>query len=103
MQSQRHAIVESDADTDMEPEIKREPPRRSNSLDGDEAVAEVVFFEYGVVVFFGLEEGHEIGILEDIGNAGILRRPIVEDDWEIEECHFTVGVFHGPLIYSSNR
>jgi uncharacterized Rmd1/YagE family protein len=89
--SQRPAFVESDADTDMEPEVKRKPLPRSYSLDVDE-VAEVVFFEYGVVVFFGLEEGHELGILEDIGNAGILRRPVAEHDWEIEECHFAVGV-----------
>ena len=61
------------------------PPRNS-----DEDVAEVVFFEFGVVVFFGLEERHEKDILEDIANAGIVKRPIDEDDWEIEECHFAV-------------
>lgn len=55
-----------------------------------EDIAEAVFFEYGVVVFFGLEEGQERGILDDISNAEIMRRPLVEDDWEIEECHFEV-------------
>ncbi|KAJ3571952.1 hypothetical protein NP233_g3422 [Leucocoprinus birnbaumii] len=59
-----------------------------------EEVVEVVFFEYGVVVFFGLTEGQEKDILEDIENAGIMKRKINEDDWEIEECHFT----HDPYI-----
>lgn len=59
----------------------------------DEDIAEVVFFEYGVVVFFGLEEGQERGILEDISNAEIMRRPMDEDNWEVEECHFEV-TFH---------
>ncbi|KAJ7035650.1 hypothetical protein C8F04DRAFT_1098024 [Mycena alexandri] len=54
----------------------------------EEDVAEVVFFEYGVVVFFGLDEQQERSILEDIDNAGIMRQKIVEKDWEIEECHF---------------
>ena len=53
------------------------PPRNS-----DEDVAEVVFF--------GLEERHEKDILEDIANAGVVKRPIDEDDWEIDECHFAV-------------
>lgn len=52
--------------------------------------AEVVFFDYGVVVFFGFTEVHEKAILEDIHNAGVVRRKIHEVDWEIEECHFTV-------------
>ena len=60
------------------------------ALRKDEDVAEVVFFEYGVVVFFGLEERQEKDILEDIDNAGVVRRKLDEDDWEIEECHFTV-------------
>jgi len=45
-------------------------------------------------VFFGLEERHEKDILEDIANAGIVKRPIEEDDWEIDECHFA----HDPQI-----
>ena len=72
------------ADDVPAPEISS-PPRNS-----DEDVAEVVFFEFGVVVFFGLEERHEKDILEDIANAGVVKRPIDEDDWEIEECHFAV-------------
>ena len=71
----------------QEPEIA--PPTRIR----EEEVAEVVFFDFGVVVFFGLEERHEKDILEDISNAGIVKRPIDEDDWEIEECHFAVCFF----------
>jgi len=56
----------------------------------EEHVGEVIFFEYGVVVFFGLSEADERGILDDVDNAGILRRKIPEEDWEVEECHFTV-------------
>ncbi|KAF8800559.1 DUF155-domain-containing protein [Phlegmacium glaucopus] len=66
------------------------PPTRIK----EEVVAEVVFFEFGVVVFFGLEERHEKDILEDITSAGILKRPMAEGDWEIEECHFA----HDPQI-----
>ncbi|KAJ6496787.1 hypothetical protein DFH09DRAFT_1205017 [Mycena vulgaris] len=54
----------------------------------EEDVAEVVFFEYGVVVFFGLDEQQEKSVLEDIENAGIMKQKIAEEDWEIEECHF---------------
>jgi uncharacterized Rmd1/YagE family protein len=56
----------------------------------EDRIAEVVFFAYGVAVFFGLDEGQERAIVEDISNAGILKRPMKEDDWEIEECHFAV-------------
>lgn len=56
----------------------------------EDAVAEVVFFDYGVVVFFGLEEGQERDILDDIDSAGIMKRKIDEEAWEIEECHFAV-------------
>ncbi|KAJ7257935.1 hypothetical protein B0H12DRAFT_1110686 [Mycena haematopus] len=55
----------------------------------EEDVAEVVFFEYGVVVFFGLDEQQEKSILEDVENAEIMKKKISEEDWEIEECHYT--------------
>ncbi|KAF7309639.1 DUF155 domain-containing protein [Mycena indigotica] len=54
----------------------------------DEEVAEVIFFDYGVVVFFGLDEIQEKSVLEDIVNAGIMKKQLAEDDWEVEECHF---------------
>ncbi|KAF9482288.1 DUF155-domain-containing protein [Pholiota conissans] len=66
-----------------------ETPKRS-----DDDVAEVVFFEYGVVVFFGLSEEQEHDIIEDIDNAGIMKRKMEQSDWEIEECHFA----HDSLI-----
>ncbi|KAI0072925.1 DUF155-domain-containing protein [Panus rudis PR-1116 ss-1] len=53
-----------------------------------DSFAEVVFFSYGVVVFFGLAESQERAILEDIQEAGVMRRPLGEDQWEIEECHY---------------
>ncbi|KAJ7918764.1 hypothetical protein B0H13DRAFT_1991612 [Mycena leptocephala] len=54
----------------------------------EEDVAEVVFFEYGVVVFFGLDEQQEKSILEDVEHAGIMKLKREEAAWEIEECHF---------------
>jgi len=77
---------ESEADAEDEEDRPASPPKRKYDSD----VAEVVFFEYGVAVFFGLGEEQEKGILEDLDNAGILKRAIKEDDWEVEECHFVV-------------
>lgn len=57
-------------------------------------VAEAVFFSYGVAVFFGFTENQEIGILEDFERAGVMKRKMTQDDWEIEECHFA----YDPLI-----
>ncbi|KAI3618258.1 hypothetical protein WG66_005724 [Moniliophthora roreri] len=71
------------------------PPQRPDPPHlPDDGNAEVVFFEYGVVVFFGLMEDQEKSILEDVDNAGTMKRKIPEDNWEIEECHFT----HDPNI-----
>lgn len=69
----------------------------------EEDVAEVVFFEYGVVVFFGLNESQEGSILEDIDNAGIMKRKMEEKDWEVEECHFAVRYLLPPVVYQSNQ
>lgn len=67
--------------------LEREQQReRERELDN---IAEVVFFEYGVIVFFGLDERGERDVLEDITKAGGMKRLINEDEWEIEECHFT--------------
>jgi uncharacterized Rmd1/YagE family protein len=65
-------------------------PQVESSSPNEDEIVEVVFFEYGVAVFFGLTEGQEKDILEDIENAGIMKRKIPEDDWEVEECHFAV-------------
>ncbi|KAG6840699.1 hypothetical protein C0991_005002 [Blastosporella zonata] len=98
-------LLPSEAESEQDPhyasslEIEVPPPPKVHwqsppRLDPDEQIAEVVFFEYGVAVFFGLDERQERDILEDIEHAGIARRPLEEDQWEIEECHFA----HDPHI-----
>ncbi|KAH9936015.1 DUF155-domain-containing protein [Amylocystis lapponica] len=63
--------------------------------------AEAIFFAYGVVVFFGLTEAQERGILEDVDKVGVLRRRLVEGDWEIEECHYAIDPHIAyPRIYN---
>jgi uncharacterized Rmd1/YagE family protein len=73
-------------------QARPEPPPQPRLPE--EEVAEVVFFEYGVVVFFGLDTGQERSILEDIDKAGIMKRRLEEENWEVEECHFA----HDPYI-----
>jgi uncharacterized Rmd1/YagE family protein len=51
-------------------------------------VADVVFFAYGVTVFFGLTEREEREILDDCASAGGWIGGMNEDDWEIESCHY---------------
>jgi uncharacterized Rmd1/YagE family protein len=63
----------------------------------DERVAEVIFFAYGVVVFYGLQETQEKDIIDDLNSAGILVRRVEEDLWEVEECHYTVRLW--PDLY----
>ena len=65
-------------------------PQRDPEPELDEPIAEVVFFAYGVVVFYGFTETQERSIIDDLANAGIFRRMIKGSDWEIEECHFAV-------------
>lgn len=91
------AFTSSASETETEAVPQRQvrwetSPPRPKPVEAE--VAEVVFFEYGVVVFFGLEERQERDILEDIERAGIVKRPIEGKDWEVEECHFT----HDPQI-----
>ena len=66
------------------------PPRRSPSHVDPDLFAEAVFFAYGVVVFFGFDEAQERGILEDVETAEIMQKPLPEERWEIEECHYEV-------------
>lgn len=65
---------------------------RGNEPVNGEDYAEVIFFAYGVVVFFGLTEQQERGILEDVERAGAMRKKFGEDDWEVEECHYAVSI-----------
>ncbi len=59
---------------------------------GDDA-AEIVFFAYGVAVFFGFDETQERDILEDVHGAGTVKGARAESEWEIEECHYAVSRF----------
>jgi uncharacterized Rmd1/YagE family protein len=73
-----------------------------NTAASTDEIAEVVFFTYGVAVFFGLNEGQEKIILEDIETAGIFNSKIDKEDWEVEECHFAVR-FYACLWVPSNH
>lgn len=85
----------SETETPSQRQVRwRTPPRSKSPHVPPAEVAEVVFFEYGVVVFFGLEERHERDVIEDIARAGVVKRPFHGDDWEVEECHFA----HDPHI-----
>ncbi|EKM58047.1 uncharacterized protein PHACADRAFT_139625 [Phanerochaete carnosa HHB-10118-sp] len=76
------------------------PARRSPQPDPD-TFAEVVFFAFGVVVFFGLAEAQERSILEDVETAEIMQKPLLEARWEIEECHYEYKPFIAyPRIYN---
>lgn len=55
-----------------------------------EPEAEAMFFPYGVVVFFGLTEANERAMLEDVFLAGAAVHPLSEENWETEECHYSV-------------
>ncbi|PFH49929.1 hypothetical protein AMATHDRAFT_146543 [Amanita thiersii Skay4041] len=93
----RTPLAPSDVEAEADSQWRSEPndPSPSRKIEGEMAAfGEVIFFEYGVAVFFGLEERQEMDILEDIDNAGIMRRKFKEDDWEVEECHFA----HDPHI-----
>jgi uncharacterized Rmd1/YagE family protein len=63
---------------------------RTPVATGDDA-AEIVFFAYGVAVFFGFEEMQERDILEDVHDAGAVKGPRPDSEWKIEECHYAVS------------
>lgn len=78
-------LQQPDTPASTAPAYKRSVPQ----LDPD-TVGEAVFFQYGVVVFFGLDDSQEHSILEDIEAAGIMNKPLPEERWEVEECHYEV-------------
>ncbi|KIJ15894.1 hypothetical protein PAXINDRAFT_168871 [Paxillus involutus ATCC 200175] len=82
--------------SDFQPLTLRVP-----ELELEEPIAEVVFFEYGVTVFYGFDATQERCVIDDLTNAGIFKRMIKEDDWEVEECHFAIdlSIAH-PRIYN---
>lgn len=67
--------------------------RRKSALFSNQ-IAEAVFFSYGVSVFFGFHESEERMIMEDCESAGVWARGQEEDDWEVEEFHYTVRSPH---------
>ena len=106
--SRSHPETETEAETTEmdEPSIDEAPARegradKARALERErvdsENVAEVVFFAYGVIVFFGLDEEQERSILEDVEGAGAIRRKLPEADWEVEECHYAVRSTHSSL------
>ena len=72
------------------PTLQPASPQRDPEPELEQPVAEVIFFAYGVTVFYGFSEVQERSIIDDLAKAGIFRRMIKESDWEIEECHFAV-------------
>ena len=65
--------------------------RRKSQAASHGKIAEAVFFEYGVSVFFGFGPEEERDIMEDCEGAGTWIRGQDEDDWEQEEFHYTVS------------
>ena len=88
-----HTSPKASQSPNMTRRKKRKPSKAEPPVDYSN-VAEAVFFSYGVAVFFGFTESQEIGILEDVDRAGVTKRKMTEDDWEVEECHFV----YDPLI-----
>lgn len=88
--------TEAERDQPREGEGSQTPAPHSTSSkrhpepEPEEPIAEAIFFAYGVVVFYGFSEVQERSIIDDLTKAGIFRRMIKENDWEIEECHFAV-------------
>ncbi|KAG8881582.1 hypothetical protein FRB98_004244 [Tulasnella sp. 332] len=72
--------------TESPPKQPRISPKKSFSKPKEEAdrIAEMIVFDYGVVVFFGFDESQERNVLEDLDRAMICVRPRQEDKWEIE-------------------
>ena len=77
------------APTAPRPPRPRKGVRRSTTTE-EQGFAEAIFFDYGVVVFFGLREDQELNILEDVEAGGNMSRKIPHDDWEVEACHYAV-------------
>jgi uncharacterized Rmd1/YagE family protein len=88
----------SGTETETEQELRRKEVERRAAAAVEpsstfETIAEVIFFEYGVIVFFGLDQLQEKSIIEDLDGAKIMMRKMAEHNWEIEECHYEVGYF----------
>ncbi|KAH7098362.1 DUF155-domain-containing protein [Auriculariales sp. MPI-PUGE-AT-0066] len=66
---------------------KPETTEYDERVDGEQT-ADVIFFNYGVVVFYGFDEGQERAILEDVARAGTWLGGREEEKWEVEQCHY---------------
>lgn len=67
----------------------RRSTRRAATTD-EQNFVEAIFFEYGVVVFFGMREDQELSVIEDVQAGGNMTRKFQHDDWEVEACHYDV-------------
>lgn len=88
---------ETETETEHDANGRGTPRARPQAVSApviEDNVAEVIFFSYGVVAFFGMSESQERGILEDVENAGVMLRKFHEEDWEVEEFHYV----HDPNI-----
>ena len=93
LNASREAALRANEDQDRQvqryrSQYQRQKRRKSSS---SMKVGEVVFFDYGVTVFFGLTEREERDVLEDCESAGVWSRSLKEEDWEVEECHYVSG------------
>jgi uncharacterized Rmd1/YagE family protein len=84
-------LAQGPAPTLVPPPAPGSEPRTPVVTSDD--TAEIVFFAYGVAVFFGFDEMQERDILEDVHGAGTLKGARAESDWEVEECHYAVCRF----------
>ena len=73
--------------------------RRKSTVNLTGKVAEAVFFNYGVSVFFGFSEDEERDVMEDCDGAGVWMRGQQMDDWEVEEFHYTVSGSSGSTLW----
>lgn len=92
------ARLRAAATAPMLPPPPRKPPQIAREVRERAQVAEIVAFDYGVIVFVGMELAQERAILDDFERAGVCVRRREEDDWEIEECHFDVSCFSVDLV-----
>ena len=56
----------------------------------DDDSAKIMFFTYGIAVFFGFDEIQELNILKDVHGAGAIKGACTESKWKVRECHFAV-------------
>jgi uncharacterized Rmd1/YagE family protein len=87
-------VAQEPAFTHVAPAAPPEGEERTPVLAPGDDAAEIVFFTYGVAVFFGFDEIDERYILEDVHGAGAVKGARQEGEWEVEECHFAVSSLH---------